>query len=130
MEKDFDHWNIQKKEINTNGVARFYRECEIWWCAIGINIGDEQDGTGKIFDRPIIVIKAFNKQIFFGAALTGKKREGKYYFSIGIIEGREASVILSQVRIVDTKRLIRRLAVLDEVSFKKLKSALRVALLE
>ena len=90
-----------------------------------MNIGDEQDGTGKNFDRPVIVIKGFNENIFFGAALTGRKRERKYYFPIGMVEGREASVILSQVRLIDTKRLVRKMVTLESELFENLKSALR-----
>jgi len=56
--------------------------------------------------------------------LTGRKREGRYYFPIGIVGDREASVNLSQIRIFDTKRLVNKMGVIDEVVFQKLKSAL------
>lgn len=48
MKKDFDEWNAKKKEIHKGGEAPFYNEREIWWCALGANVGFEQDGTGKI----------------------------------------------------------------------------------
>ena len=40
---------------------------------MGVNIGFEQDGTGSNFDRPVLILKGFNKESFFGVALTGKK---------------------------------------------------------
>lgn len=128
MRKDFDKWNIKKKEIHSQKLAVFCHQREIWWCSLGTNIGFEQDGTGKNFDRPIIVIRGFNENIFFGVALTSNKRNGKFYFPIGKVEGREASVILSQVRLIDTKRLIRKVAVVDKNLFEKLKNALKKAL--
>lgn len=125
MNKDFDKWNGKKKEIHKDGEAPFYNEREIWWCALGTNVGFEQDGTGKNFDRPIVVIRGFSKNIFLGLALTGKKREGKHYFYIGKVEGRDSSAILSQIRLIDSKRLIRKIETLRDNKFKTLKEALK-----
>jgi len=69
MQKDFDKWNEKKKFINKQELAKFCHSREIWWCSIGTNIGFEQDGTGKNFDRPILVIRGFNENLFFGVAL-------------------------------------------------------------
>ena len=65
MEKDFDRWNINKKRLHSQNVLHFYHEREIWWCSLGVNIGFEQDGTGKNFDRPVIVVRGFNKKYIF-----------------------------------------------------------------
>ena len=128
MHKDFDTWNVKKKEIHNHNAGAFCHAREIWWCSLGINVGFEQDGTGKNFDRPVLVIRGFNERIFFGVALTGVKRKGKYYFPIGKVEGREASAVLSQVRLIDTKRLVRKMETLDEKVFKELKEALKKTL--
>ena len=124
MKKDFDGWNKEKKQIH-QGKGVFCHEREVWWCSLGVNVGSEQDGTGEHFDRPIVVIRGFNEDIFFGVALTGKKREGKHYFFLGKIEEREASAILSQVRLIDTKRLVRKITMIDETIFNELKDALK-----
>ena len=128
MQKDFDRWNKEKKTLHTEGVAPFYHEREIWWCALGVNVGFEQDGTGRQFDRPVLVLRGFNKNTFFGVALTGRKKEGAYYHPIGILEGREATANLSQVRLMDTKRLIRKMGTLDDATFTKLARKLKVVL--
>jgi mRNA interferase MazF len=130
MDKDFDGWNVEKQMLHSGVEKVFCHSREIWWCALGVNIGFEQDGTGENFDRPVIVIRGFNENIFLGAALTGKKKEGKFYFPIGLIEEREATVILSQVRLINTKRLVRKMDVLDEGIFKELKNALRRTLFD
>lgn len=124
-EKDFDGWNIKKKAVHHDGAPAFCHPREIWWCALGVNVGYEQDGTGKNFDRPVVVIRGFNERLFFGVALTGKKKAGKYYFSLGEVEGRESSAVLSQVRLIDTKRLIRKIVTLDEETFEKLRESLK-----
>jgi mRNA interferase MazF len=119
MDKDYDRWNKKKKRINQFEESPFYHEREIWWCALGVNIGSEQDGTGSNFDRPVLVIKGFNKNLLLTVALTGKKKEGKYYVYIGELEGKEATVVLSQIRIVDSKRLVRKMCTLDDNLYEK-----------
>ena len=109
MNKDFDKWNSLKKGLHKSDKTPFYHEREIWWCSLGVNIGFEQDGTGSNFDRPVLILKGFNKESFFGVALTGRKRTEKYYYYLGKVEGREASVILSQARTLATNRLIRKI---------------------
>ena len=125
MHKDFNAWNMKKKIIHQQESLLFCHPREVWWCSVGVNVGFEQDGTGKNFDRPVIVMRGFNEHIFLGVALTGKKKDGKYYFYLGTIGGREASAVLSQVRLIDTKRLVRKIITLDEVVFKNLQEALK-----
>lgn len=125
MQKDFDSWNSKKKRLHHHHKAPFYHEREIWWCALGTNVGFEQDGTGKQFDRPIVIIRGFNKDTFFCVGLTGKKRTGHYYHFLGSVDGREVSANLSQVRLVDARRLIRKIATLDEKRFAELREKLQ-----
>jgi mRNA interferase MazF len=125
MKKDFDTWNNSKKNINRAGRVAFCHQREIWWVSLGVNIGFEQDGTGENFDRPVIVMKGFNENIFWGIALTGHKRIGKYYFPIGFIDDREASVVLSQIRLIDSKRLVKKIGMVDEELFKQLQDAVK-----
>ena len=128
MEKDFDTWNVKKKAIDSDLGRIFCYPREIWWCSLGTNIGFEQNGTGEYFDRPVVVVRTFGKNAFLGAALTSKNKQGKFYFPIGLVEDRQALVILSQVRFIDTKRLIRKGGVLDEEIFNQLKNALQQTL--
>ena len=54
--KDFDSWNKEKKGLENVGhdILSFH-EREIWWCSIGINLGDEQDGKNELFERPVLI---------------------------------------------------------------------------
>ena len=47
---------------------------------MGKNIGFEQDGKGENFVRPVVIIKGFNKNMFFGIPLSTKMKEGKFYY--------------------------------------------------
>ncbi len=130
--KDFDGWHPRKMELNAllGTTTPFYHEREIWWCALGVNIGTEQDGIGHNFDRPVLIIRGFNREQFFGVALTGNRKENsKWHIYIGQIGGEgEGSVILSQVRTIDARRLIRKMATLDEGTFKRVVDGLKGAL--
>ena len=117
--KDFDTWNKQKKKVHARGQAPFYHEREIWWCVVGVNVGNEIDGTGKSHDRPVLVLRAFNVETFLGVCLVGRRRSGTYYVPLGKIGDREATANLSQVRLFDSKRLIRKLTTLDAKTFQK-----------
>lgn len=122
--KDFDEWNKIKKNINNINTAPLFSEREIWWCGIGENIGFEQNGKGRDFLRPILIIRKFNKYIFYGLPITSKKKQNNFHSLIvsGKIEG---SVILSQMRLIDAKRLSHRVSKIDSHDFveiiKKLK---------
>ena len=117
--KDFNSWNPAKIKLNAKTEYPFYKEREIWWCSLGVNVGTEQDGTGRNFDRPVLVIKGFNRSQFFGVALTGNRKEkSRWHVYLGNIgaEG-DGSAILSQVRTVDARRLVKKMGTLDEKIF-------------
>lgn len=124
MFKDFDKWNERKKEINRE-KPHYYRERDIRWCSLGINIGFEQDGTSKTHSRPVLIIRGFSQHVCLAVPLTTSKKKNPYHFEIGIIEGKESFAILSQIRLIDTKRLQDRLLILNEDKFKEIKKAIR-----
>lgn len=58
MLKKFLEWiGIKEKIHNTSRGPRLYKEGDIWWCAVGENIGIEINGKGKMFSRPVLVYK-------------------------------------------------------------------------
>jgi hypothetical protein len=120
MEKDFDRWNIQKTFLNNNFNVPFYKERDVWFCYLGMNIGCEEDGDISAFLRPIIVIKKFKNGTFFCVPLTHTPRFGKHYFTI--IDGHGTSfAMLAQGRILDGRRLYYRSRIMPENDFESLK---------
>lgn len=122
--KDFDNWNNQKKNIHSAGENKFYHPRDIWWCRLGLNIGYEQDGKDKDFERPVLILKAFGK-ICLIAPLTTSPNKHIYRIPIGLIEGKKAIVILSQMKVVDTKRFSEKIGVLDKEMFGKIQKHIR-----
>ena len=123
MHKDFDGWNKKKKETDV-GSPQFYTVREIWWCRLGVNIGTEQDGGGQ-FLRPVVILRGFGPSACCVAPLTTSSRKHSVRFSVGEIKGKEASANLSQLRVVDTRRLIEKVGFLDRIIFAELRKAVR-----
>lgn len=66
------------------------------------------------------ILKKFNLDACLIVPLTGRPRPGKYYFSVGRIEDRDAVAVLSQVRFIDRKRLKNKVCTLNEKVFRPL----------
>ena len=124
MKKDFDSWNKRKKDINEE-KPNFYHEREIRWCSLGVNVGFEQDGTNKAYRRPVLIVKGFSRHVCLIVPLTTSKKKNPYHIGVGVIADQEAFAILSQIRLIDTKRLHDRLAVLDKEKFEEIRKAVR-----
>ncbi|MEK7607910.1 MAG: hypothetical protein AAB484_03270 [Patescibacteria group bacterium] len=63
MQKDFESWHFLKKELNGRVISKeiFCKPREIWVCAVGANVGSEQDGQSPDFSRPVLVFKGGEK---------------------------------------------------------------------
>ena len=118
MRKDFDKWNEKKKIAHEKSYGKVYHPRDIWWCALGVNIGFEQDGKDPNFQRPVLIIKGLSRETCLVAPLTTSKHEHRYRIYIGCVTGQESSVTLSQIRVMDTKRLINKIAMLDRDTFE------------
>jgi mRNA interferase MazF len=56
MEKNFNEWNFLKQNLDKKEKTIFFKERDIWWCSLGLNIGHEENGKNTYFTRPILVI--------------------------------------------------------------------------
>ena len=61
MEKNFLKWHKEKEQINSTKGTALFHEREVWWCRVGVNVGFEMDGRGETFERPVVIVKKFNK---------------------------------------------------------------------
>lgn len=132
MNKEYSEWHNKKKVLNEREDMDtiFFREKEVWWTALGVNIGFEQDGKGEEFRRPILILKKFNKYAVLAVPLTTKIKEGnKYFVQCSIIDDSiPRMAIISQIRLIDTKRFIDKLGVADKDSYIKIKNAVKAML--
>lgn len=132
MKKEYDQWHTKKSILNERKDmdAIFFREKEIWWVALGANVGFEQDGKGEEFRRPALILKKFNRHVVLVVPLTTKlKRGNKYYVScVASSDTLDRMAIISQIRLVDTRRFVDKLGVVEESSYQKIKNAVKAML--
>jgi len=117
----FDNWNKMKKEISQKSSV-YTKEGEIYYASLGHNIGSEQNGKGDKFMRPILVYKKFGKETILAMPLSSQPKEGRFYFSFTFQPNKISVALLSQIRLLDTKRLyskIGRIRQNDLINMKK-----------
>lgn len=125
MEKNYDLWNIEKKVLDKKIVNKdlFFHSREIWWCGAGLNIGVEIDGKNDNFERPMLIVKKFNSDMVWVVPLTKKERTNPYYLKLRN-SSVESSLILSQIKTISTKRLLRKIGSISEDEFSSVVSRL------
>jgi mRNA interferase MazF len=119
-EKDFDGWNKLKKYLDSKSRLIYAHPREIWWCSLGINIGTEINGKNTNFERPVILLKVYNKESLIVLPITTREKDDQFHYKIET-QGKIAWVKLTQIRMISSKRLLRKIGSLDKESFSKLK---------
>ncbi len=121
MEKDFDRWNEQKKELHWHKRVDFH-EREIWWCAIGVNVGSEQYSKTSNFSRPVLIFRKWSESMFWGIPLTTKIKEGSETRFRFILNELVNEALILQMRAFDAKRLVRKITTLPALECMQLEN--------
>lgn len=125
MNKDYQFWHKLKTYINNASYRVKFKEGDVWFCRLGMNIGSEQDGKGEHFLRPILVLKKFNSQVFLAIPLTKTAKTGRFYYSFQLKDSVASTAILSQIRLVDAKRLKYQIGRLNKENMFQIKQKLK-----
>lgn len=120
--KRFLIWiRLKEKLHNNKRRPPLISEGDIWWVSLGENVGQEINGKSFLFSRPMLVFKKLSRETFLGIPTTSQSRAGSWYVPITYGE-YTVTVILSQVRVLDARRLSTKLGQLDEADFEKVKT--------
>jgi len=121
MKKDFNKWNEEKKLVEERVINRdlFFYPREIWWCSAGLNVGVETDGKNENFERPMLIIKKFNADMIWVLPLTAKEKQDKYHHKLEH-EKIKSWVVLSQIKTISTKRLLRKIGSISDSDFREI----------
>jgi mRNA interferase MazF len=118
--------HVKNKTNNSSSDRALFHEREIWGCKLGENIGFEQDGKGDSFLRPVLILRKFNQEVLWTLPLTTAKKENHpYYFNFSFQENVQSSAILSQIRLIDAKRLNHQLGYMNKSDFTEVKKKLK-----
>lgn len=117
MHKDFDTWNRLKKQIQERPIDFHVKPRQVWWCSLGVNIGSEQDGKNENFERPVLVYKFINQKMVLVIPFTSSLKEDRHHVIVADEKLHQSSVILSQIRVISPKRLLRQVGWISEIQF-------------
>ena len=103
-EKRFPEWMERKERIHNVGRLPAILEREVWWVAVGENVGVEINGKSGRFSRPVLVYKKLSKFGFLGIPLTSQAHEGSWYVPFEF-QGKTSYAALAQIRVMSVSRL-------------------------
>lgn len=120
MNKNFETWHAKKAALNVIVERPFFHEREIWYCYLGINIGFEQDGKGPDGLRPVVIVRKFGNDTLWAIPLTHTQKDGRFYYRFSFDGSPNSVAILSQLRMVDARRLSHKIGYIGGEDFQAL----------
>ena len=122
--KNFDDWNALKQKLDQKDNLPLFHERQVWWGSLGVNIGHEEDGKNVRFNRPILVVKKFNKRLFWGVPLTTQIKDSRHYYQFSYKE-RQQCAMLTQLRLWDASRLTQKMGSIRKQDFNDIRKLLQ-----
>lgn len=103
----------------------FFNEREIWWAHLGENVGSEQNGKNDQFERPVLVIKKYHAGLLTILPISTTDKTSPYLVPLKRGAGsKQGNIVLSQIRTISSKRLIRKQRMLPEEEYTEVRSRL------
>ena len=135
---EFVKWVKVKVRIHiSDNTYLSFKQREIWWANVGLNVGSEQNGKNDNFERPVLVLRKFGQQIFWGLPLTSKKKDSPYRVEIKYKEyyenmagelisaEKDGIIVLNQLKTMSSKRLIRKMGVMAKKDFDVIREKIK-----
>ena len=119
--KNFKEWFSLNPKLEKLENRPLFQTREIWNCHWGCNIGLEIDEKNEKFIRPVLILKKLTHNTFLGVPLTIKLKNGTWYVK-STVQNKEGRYIVSQIRMIDSKRLYNKIERIPEKEFNRVKS--------
>ena len=122
MQKDFDKWNDYIKTLNSNIFQGFFHEREIWWCALGKNIGSEDNGKNDQFERPVLIFRKFGEDTSWIIPISSQpcRKDSRFLYQV-LVQEVIRTARLHQLRLISNKRLLRYIDRISMEDFTKIR---------
>ena len=122
--KRLAEWNRLKGNLHEFGRIPAIKESEVWWAALGENVGIEINGKSDVYSRPVLIFKKFSRHGFMGIPLTTKQHGGIWYVSFMFQNGKSTAA-LTQARNMSVFRLYRKLGTIYDSDLERVREAFR-----
>lgn len=113
----FIEWTAVKSILHTSHRIQHPKKKEIWFVALGYNIGVEMNGKNSSFERPVLILREFSSESMLVAPLTSKVGTHKYCVEFTDSIGQTSAANLYQLRTLSTKRFLRKISFVDDAAF-------------
>ena len=123
-EKHFGEWIELKEKIHFVGRVPAIKEGEIWWAAVGENVGVEMNGKNIVFSRPVLIFKKLSRFGFMAIPLTSQPHDGKWYVKF-MFKGNISFATLSQAKVMSVSRLYDRMGTISDSDYKLVQDGFR-----
>ena len=117
--KDYKKWMVVKARVNNYAPVRSIKEGEVWWAAIGENVGVEIDGKSDNYSRPVLIFKKHTGLCFTGIPLSSKLHKGSWYVSFVFKNNLENAVVV-QASLMSTVRLYEKIGEVSKGDFARI----------
>ena len=121
--KNFRGWIKLKAKLHFSHHICAIKEGDVWWCAVGENVGTEINGKSDTFARPVLVLRKLSSLNFIGVPLTSKNHDGSWYVSF-IFKNKNQTAVLSQIRNFSVSRLYNKMGVVPRTDLDLVKKGL------
>jgi len=118
----FDKWNEIKKNIKVKEI--FFHEGDIWNIYNWQNVWFEQNWKWNLFLRPVIIIKKFNNDMFWGVPFTTQEKKWNFFHEY-FFNNQINFIIIPQLKLLSKKRLFKKMWVMKKKDFHELKQKTR-----
>lgn len=81
-----------------------------------MNIGSEQDGKNDSFERPVLIVRRISRDSCIILPFTSKIVDSDYRVTTEST-GIQAQVVLSQIKTISSKRLLRKIGKIKTIIF-------------
>ncbi len=106
---DAKRWIKEKVLMHIRAREVYFAEREIWWASVGWNVGSEINGKGDNFERPVLVFKKVSNKTAYVLPITSTFEIGSpHHYPFVNHQGEENAIALTQLRLMSTFRLIRK----------------------
>ena len=122
----FANWTKLKIRIHAFEYEKniYFKEGQIWWVSLGQNIGSEENGKNKNFERPVLILKKFNATTFWSISISSKPKKGRNYYEFSF-NNQKYVLNLSQLRLLSSKRLLRFVGNINDADFIVVRNIIR-----
>ena len=112
-EKHFEEWMELKEELHFGESGPKINDGDIWWCALGENVGVEINGKSSRFSRPVLIMKRLSGLGFMGIPLTSQRKTGSWYTEFKFLDKKQFAA-LCQARVLSVSRLYAKIGQISE----------------